>query len=186
MSQSALFVDRPSLLLVESGDGDRATVSVHTANLRGLCQMDAQHWKLVWIGNEDAVALGRVSERRYARACAQIDEALTRAGIRTTADYTCAYAIQGVGERKKDSVFRLPNVGALKAARLEFDVRLDSSWVISDRAEAMLSGSRGGARTALVRSERNERRYDVTPDLVADDLGSAVRFLERLHGALTR
>jgi hypothetical protein len=74
----------------------------------------------------------------------------------------------------------------MKAARLEFDVDLGSSWVLSDRAEAMLAGARSGARTALIRSPRNDRRFDVTPDLVADDVGSAIRFLHRLQAVLSR
>jgi hypothetical protein len=50
----------------------------------------------------------------------------------------------------------------------------------------MLAGSRAGARTALIRSPKNERRYDVTPDLVADDVGTAIRFLNKLQIAWTR
>jgi hypothetical protein len=103
-----------------------------------------------------------------------------------TADYTCSWAPDGAPEQRRDSVFRLPNVGALKAARLEFDVTLDTSWILSDRSEAMLAGSRSGVRTALIRSPRNDRRFDVTPDLVADDLGTAIRFLNKLQLAWTR
>ncbi|MBL8694655.1 MAG: hypothetical protein JNJ88_11215 [Planctomycetes bacterium] len=186
MSQRALFVDRPSLLLQEAPDRGQPSIQVHQKALEDLAQMNPRAFRLFWIGNDDALAFGRVPEKRHARACAQIQETLAAKKIAAVADYSCPFSLQGAPERRRDSVFRLPNVGAMKAARLEFEVELDGSWILSDRAEAMLAGSRAGIRTALIRSPHNERRYDVTPDLVADDLGSAIRFLTRLQSVLSR
>jgi len=182
----ALFVDRPSLLLTETVERGMPSVGVNTRALDALCRIDPKLFRLMLVGNEEALAFERVPEARHARACTQIANALRRAHIPITADYTCAFSLAAPLARRKDSVFRLPNVGALKAARLEYDVELSTSWIVSDRAEAMLAGARAGVRTALVRSPRNERRYDITPDLVADDLGSAIRFLHKLQAVLSR
>ncbi|MFN0205403.1 MAG: HAD hydrolase-like protein [Planctomycetota bacterium] len=186
MSESALFIDRPALLFNETTERGQGNISVNAEALHGLLQLAPGTFKLVLIGNEDSIAFERVIEKKHQKACLQIKEALDRARIHVIADYTCPWASNAPPARRRDSVFRLPNVGALKAARLEFDVQLDTSWVISDRAEAMLAGSRAGARTALIRSEKNERRFDITPDLVADDLGTAVRFLTKLQSAMSR
>lgn len=186
MSHSALFVDRPSLLLIDSNDRGQGNIQINLPALRGLLQLKPGSFRLIFIGNEDSLAFDRVPEKKHQKVCGDIQTALNSAGIPIIADYTCPFSMTGSMERRRDSVFRLPNVGAMKAARLEFDVHLESSWVISDRAEAMLAGSRSGARTALIRSERNERRFDVTPDLVADDLGTAVRFLLKLQVAMSR
>jgi histidinol phosphatase-like enzyme len=184
--ESALFVDRPALLLIESLDRGQPQIHTNHGALEGLVQMSPRSYRLFFVGNEDSLAFERVPEKKHQRACARIQDALAKVGIQVTADYTCAWAMNAAPGRRRDSVFRLPNVGAMKAARLEYDVKLDTSWILSDRAEAMLAGSRAGVRTALIRSPRNERRFDVTPDLVADDLGTAMRFLNRLQLALTR
>jgi histidinol phosphatase-like enzyme len=186
VSQSAVFIDRPSLLLVESSDRNGGNIQVREDALDGLLQINPNAYRLFFIGNEDSQAFERVPEKKHQKACQQILEALARAGISLVADYTCPYALNAPPAHRKDSVFRIPNVGAMKASRLEFDIHLETSWVVSDRAETMLAGTRSGARTALVRSPNNERRYDVTPDLVADDLGTAMRFLTKLQLAMTR
>lgn len=186
MSNSAIFIDRPSLLFTESNDRGQGNISVNDEALAGLLQLEPGSYRLFLIGNEDALAFERVPEKKHQRCCAQVQEAFDRAGLQVVADYTCPWSLTAPPAHRKDSVFRLPNVGAMKAARLEFDTRLESSWVISDRAEAMLAGSRSGARTALIRSPKNERRFDVTPDLVADDLGTAIRFLLKLQVAMSR
>ena len=186
MPTSALFVDRPSLLFHEAVEKGQPTVQTNLAALTGLTQMNARGFRLFFVGNDDFAARQCVPEKRHERVSARIVETLTRAGIHVTADYTCVWSPEGAATNRRDSVFRLPNVGALKAARLEFDVPLETSWILSDRAEAMLAGSRSGVRTALIRSPKNDRRFDVTPDLVADDLGTAIRFLNRLQIAWTR
>lgn len=186
MTTSALFVDRPSLLFLEAFEKGEITVHTNVLALTGLAQMNARGYRLFFLGNDDFTGLRGVPQKRVERVCARIEETLTRAGIPITADYTCIATGQGRPEPHRESVFRLPNVGALKAARLEYDVPLETSWILSDRAEAMLAGSRAGVRTALIRSPRNERRFDVTPDLIADDLGTAIRFLNKLQVAWTR
>ncbi|MBI3817770.1 MAG: HAD hydrolase-like protein [Planctomycetes bacterium] len=186
MSKSALFIDKPSLLLVESNERGQANITVHQEALKGLLQLNPRHFRVFMVGNDDAIAFERVPEKKHQKACADIQEALTSSGITIVADYACPFAMNAPPLHRRDSVFRFPNSGAMKAARLEYDIALDTSWIISDRAEAMLAGSRAGARTALIRSPKNERRYDVTPDLVADDLGTAIRFLAKLQLTMSR
>lgn len=186
MNTSALFIDRPALLLPEIVERGQSTLRLDTNALDGLLDLNPEAYRLFFVGNDDALAFERVAEKRHERACSELRDELAARGLAVTADYSCPYATNAPLSRRRDSVFRLPNVGAMKAARLEYDVRLETSWIVSDRAEAMLAGSRAGVRTALVRSPRNERRFDVTPDLVADDLGTAIRFLNRLQVVMQR
>lgn len=186
MPTSAIFIDRPALLMIETNDRGQGNITLNEQALDGLLQLDPKSYRLFFIGNDDAMAFERVPEKKHQRVCAQIQEALERKHIKIVADYSCPWSLQAPPAHRKDSVFRLPNVGAMKAARLEYDITLETSWVVSDRAEAMLAGSRSTARTALVRSDKNERRFDVTPDLLADDLGTAIRFLTKLQVSMSR
>jgi phosphoglycolate phosphatase-like HAD superfamily hydrolase len=58
----------------------------------------------------------------------------------------------GKGKHQRDSVFLLPNTGAMYHARQHDGVHLGESWVIGDSTPELAAGWRAGCRTAGVRT----------------------------------
>jgi hypothetical protein len=55
VAERALFVDRPSLLLVETVERGAPSIALNAAAISGLCELDPQLFRLFMIGNEDAL-----------------------------------------------------------------------------------------------------------------------------------
>lgn len=67
---------------------------------------------------------------------------------------------------------RKPSMGMLEAARKDFAVDMDKSWMVGDRASDILTGKNAGIRTILLESGYGTAglEFAVEPDYVFRDL----------------
>ena len=67
---------------------------------------------------------------------------------------------------------RKPSMGMLEAARKDFAVDMDKSWMVGDRASDILTGKNAGIRTILLESGYGTAglEFEVEPDYVFCDL----------------
>lgn len=72
---------------------------------------------------------------------------------------------------------RKPNIGMLKQAETQFNLDLSSSWIIGDTTTDIKTGINGHLNTALVLTgeKGQDKKYDVTPQIIGDDLLSVVK-----------
>jgi len=73
---------------------------------------------------------------------------------------------------------RKPNLGMIEAARREFMIDMDRSWMIGDKKIDVETGFNAGIGSAMVRTgygTSHEHELDRTPDIVADNLLDAVK-----------
>ena len=175
-----LFIDRWGTLLelpeqgyVEQFDDARFTPGA----LDALFRAGQAGWKLYLLGNEDSVAHGRQAVETWESFEHDLLEHLRSHGIPITRNYACTDDPEGVPPHTKDSVFFLPNTGALYHAAQVDGIILDQSWVVGDSSLELVAGWRASCRLAGVRTGLAVRdgQFPVDPEILADDLANVLR-----------
>lgn len=82
-------------------------------------------------------------------------------------------------EFKIDCDCRKPKAGMISKAVKEYNVDIESSWVIGDRTTDIQTGKNAGMKTALVRTGRGgeDGKFEVNPDYIFDNIEDAVDFI---------
>jgi D-glycero-D-manno-heptose 1,7-bisphosphate phosphatase len=73
---------------------------------------------------------------------------------------------------------RKPGVGMIEKALEEFDIDVEHSWMIGDKAIDVQAGKNAGMKTALVLTgygEKELEKLEQIPDLIAENLLDAVK-----------
>jgi D-glycero-D-manno-heptose 1,7-bisphosphate phosphatase len=150
----ALFVDRWGTLLKKPEDaqaGSLGTPAFYEGVLDALFRCTQAGWMIYLIGNETDVANGCTDESEWKRFESEMVSVMHAHGVRVARSYACLEdPAHGKGERQRDSVFLLPNTGAMYHARQFDGIRLDQSWVIGDSTLELAAGWRAGCQTAGV------------------------------------
>ena len=181
----ALFVDRWGTLLQTPAEGFARSpdeVSFTPGALDALFRASRAGWRIYLLGNEDAVASGRLPLPAWEAVEQHVLAELRRAGIAVARNYACIDHPEGAPGRRNDSVYFLPNTGAFYHAAHTDGIQLQKSWVIGDSTLELVAGWRAGCRQAAVQTglALSDKTFKVDPELFADDLGSAVlELLER-------
>jgi D-glycero-D-manno-heptose 1,7-bisphosphate phosphatase len=136
-------------------------------------------WTVYLIGNEDAVARGRVSNGTWKRFEEDLLGHLCGHGVMVARNYACLEHPDGRSPHGRPSVFLLPDTGLLYHAAQVDAVHLGRSWVIGDSSLELTAGGRAGCRTLGVRTGEAFRDgfMEVEPDAVAEDLTEALMLL---------
>ena len=181
----ALFIDRWGTLL-EAPEGGFARapseLRFHKGALDALFRASRAGWTLYLLGNEDAVAFGKLSLEAWRAIEKKMLADLASAGVPIAANYACLDHPEGVAGRRNDSVYLLPNTGVFYHALHGHGIELAKSWVIGDSTLELVAGWRAGCRMAGVRTGLGlrDRTFEVDPDVVASDLRAVVlELLER-------
>lgn len=134
-------------------------------------------WNVYLIGNVEDVAFGRASLESWKTFESELHEALRCAGVTVTRSYAATDHPEGVPGHDKDSVFLLPNTGAMYHAAQVDGIRLRDTWVVGDSTLELVAGWRAGCRLAGVRTGEGlqDGHLQVEPDVFADDLAGALR-----------
>jgi histidinol-phosphate phosphatase family protein len=82
-------------------------------------------------------------------------------------------------EFKIDCDCRKPKTGMLSKAVKEYNVDIESSWVIGDRTTDIQTGKNAGMKTILVRTGKagEDGKFEVNPDYIFDNIEGAVDFI---------
>jgi histidinol phosphatase-like enzyme len=136
-------------------------------------------WRTYLIGNEDAVARGRLADATWEAFERALLAHLAGRGVLVARSYACLDHPQGKGAHRRPSVFRLPDTGLLYHAAQVDGVMLSQSWVVGDGSLEAAAASRVGCHTAGVRTGHALRdgAFQIEPELWADDLAGVVREL---------
>ena len=83
---------------------------------------------------------------------------------------------------------RKPNLGMIEAACANFDIDLETSWIIGDKAIDVETGFNAGIKTALVLTGYGKKAVETLerkPDLVAENLLEAVKSITNFKLRIT-
>ncbi len=75
---------------------------------------------------------------------------------------------------------RKPNLGMIEAARADFEIDLENSWMIGDKAIDVETGFKAGIKTAMVLTgygRKDIEKLDKKPDLIVENLLEAVELI---------
>ncbi len=185
-----LFIDRWGTLLETPRYGvvrTLAEVTFTPGALDALFHARQSGWEIYLVGNEPDVAFGKLSMDEWRKFEAELLEHLRSQGIPIKRSYACLDHPRGVKARARDSVFLLPNTGALYHASQFDGISLPHSWVIGDGNIELAAGWRAGCRIAGVGRDRNFMHGvpAVDPVLVEASLANVLeelRVLEPVSG----
>lgn len=175
-----LFIDRWGTLLELPKKGFEArfeNASFTPGAIDLLFRAHQAGWKLYLLGNEDSVARGQIKLTTWETFEAQLLAHLASLGAPIERCYACVdHPQHGASERQRDSVFLLPNTGAMYHAKQHDGVRLDQSWVIGDSTLELAAGWRAGCHTAGVRTglASADGELSIDPEFISEDLASAL------------
>ena len=103
--------------------------------------------------------------------CEMNDRLIRQTGV--DAVYYCPHHPEGCVEGYAgECTCRKPSMGMLEAARKDFAVDMEMSWMVGDRASDILTGKNAGIRTILLESGYGTAglEFAVEPDYVFRDL----------------
>lgn len=135
------------------------------------------------ITNQPVIARGECSFEELDHIHNRIYTLLGKEGAYIDGLYFCPHhpdkGFDGeVSALKFDCDCRKPKTGMLKKAETDFNADLANSWFIGDTTMDVQTGINAGMHTVMLRSgDPKKERYDVTPELVADDLLDAVTMI---------
>lgn len=127
------------------------------------------------ITNQSGVARGLFTEEELLRMNQRLQDA-----IGVDAIYYCPHHPEGtIDKYKKTCKCRKPDIGLLIQACEEFDIDMDKSYMVGDRAADILTGQKAELKTVLLESGYGTARMeaDVTADYVFDDLRGMLNIL---------
>lgn len=129
------------------------------------------------LGNVDPVAFGEQRLEDWQNFQADLHRALREGGVKLTRDYSCTENPAGRKPHDGDSVYLLPNTGAMYHAAQTDGISLRHSVVIGDSSVELVAGWRAGCRTAGVRTGLavRDRTFQVDPDITGETLAHVVR-----------
>jgi D-glycero-D-manno-heptose 1,7-bisphosphate phosphatase len=187
----ALFIDRWGTLLETPAAGFAALpteVRFQSGALDALFRAGQAGWRLYLLGNEDAVAFGRLPVEAWQQIEKKMLGDLTRAGVSVARNYVGIDHPEGAPGRRNDSVYWLPNTGAFYHALHVDGIELAKSWVIGDSTLELVAGWRAGCRMAAVQTGQalGDRTFAVDPEVVGADLRRVVLELLQRTEALQR
>lgn len=184
-----LFIDRWGTLLEPPSGSAKQTYGrlEFTPGAQDALFRAAQAgYNIYLLGNEDAVAQGHVKDAEWKRFETEMLSELARSGVGVKRCYACLDDPEkGKGKHLRDSVFFLPNTGAMYHARQHDGVNLTQSWVIGDTTLELAAGWRAGCRTAGVRTGAGMSDDELQTDVsfIGDDLAGVLNEILQLARA---
>lgn len=174
-----LFIDRWGTLLAEPDKivRDFDEVEFTPGAIDALFHASQANWNVYLIGNEEAVAFGKLALDRWKAIEAGCLEHLRAHGVPVKRLYACTDHPAGKKPHNQDSVFLLPNTGALYHAAQMDGIELRESWVIGDSTVELVAGWRAGCRLAGVQTGKalGDGTLQVEPDILAADLPAVLQ-----------
>jgi D,D-heptose 1,7-bisphosphate phosphatase len=186
-SQYAVFLDRDGTITHEVGYvDDLAKFHLMSRSAEAIRDLNRLGVKVIVVTNQSGVARGFFPESHVQAVHQRLQEMLTAEGGRLDAIYYCPHhPTEGRGPYTYACDCRKPEPGLLHRAATEHGIRLTDSFVVGDKLSDMGLAHRVGAKGILVltgygkEEQKKMQSPEETPDFVADDLLSAVRWIEK-------
>lgn len=177
----AVFLDRDGTINEEVGYLDvmdklrlipNAPAAIRLLNETG--------WKTIVVTNQSGVARGLYEESLVEEVHRRINDALKETGAVIDGFYYCPHhPEEGRPPYRQACSCRKPAAGMLFQAVRDFNIELETSYMIGDTARDMEAAAAAGVKGILVKTGYGLDNLDgpVTPVYIADDILAAVRWI---------
>lgn len=172
----AVFLDRDGVLTEEKSyitSVENLAIFPYAAEC--IRQIHKKGYYAIVITNQSGVARGFFSEEVL---CQMNQYLIQSTGV--DAVYYCPHHEDGIIEKyRKKCDCRKPGMGLIEMACREYEIDLEKSYMIGDRASDILMGKAAGIKTVLLESGYGTARLEsaVVPDYVLDDLSDVINIL---------
>lgn len=175
----AVFIDRDGTLSEEVGyinHPERFRLFPYAG--QAIRHLNENDWLAIVTTNQAGVARGYFAEEMIETVHQAMRDGLQRAGARLDAIYYCAHH-PSVGDPpyRLECDCRKPKPGLIKRAASDFDIDLNSSWMVGDRYSDIQLARNAGVKSAFVLSgygrgewEHQRESWTEQPDIVGQDL----------------
>ena len=172
----AVFLDRDGVLTVEkSYVCSLEDLEVFSYARECVQKMKEKGYYTIVITNQSGVARGLFTEEALKEMNAYL---IRKTGV--DAIYYCPHYPQGsVQKYSYKCTCRKPELGMIKKSCEDFDIDMEHSYMVGDRASDILLGQRAGVKTILVESGYGTERLeaDAKADYVMKNLIEVVNIL---------
>ena len=178
----ACFLDRDGVINEEVNYlHDPAKAVLIPGAAAAINRLHAAGYLAIVVTNQAGVAKGLYEEKDIRAVHDRIAELLAADGAEVDAFFYCPHhPDKGYPEEnpayKIPCECRKPKTGMIEKAAERFNIDLKESWMIGDTTMDIQTGVNAGMRTALVLTGEagKDKKYDVKPDLVCENLLDAV------------
>ena len=186
-AQRAVFLDRDGTINRKNGlifRDDQFELEACAAE--AIKAINHSGYLAVVVTNQPVVARGLCGIRDVENIHRKMETLLGKEGAFLDAVYFCPHH-PDKGYPEENPAYKIPcdcrkpGIKMLQDAAEQFNINLSQSWMIGDGTSDIQTGINAGTHTALVRTGDcgKDGKYNVTSDLVADDLLEAVREIIR-------
>lgn len=172
----AVFLDRDGVLTEEIGyvcSIKRLRIFPYAEEC--IRQIKAKGYYAIVITNQSGIARGFFTEEMLKG----MNDYLQK-NIGVDAIYYCPHHLKGkIKQYTIDCNCRKPKTGMIKAACKEFNIDIEHSFLVGDRASDIMTGQNAGIRTVLLESGYGTANLEsnVTPDYIFKDLRNVIQIL---------
>jgi D-glycero-D-manno-heptose 1,7-bisphosphate phosphatase len=196
MKKSAVFIDRDGTISEEVGYVNHPSrFRVFPYSGEAIKNLNDKGWLAIVVTNQAGVARGYFEETIITEVHSRLNEELALQNAKLDAIYYCAHH-PSVGEPpyRFDCDCRKPKAGLIKRASKDFDIDLETSWMVGDRYSDIELAHNAGIKSAFVLSgygrgewEYQRSSWKLKPDLVSENLLDAVNsIITNLTGDLLK
>ena len=183
MKKPAVFIDRDGTISEEVGYVNHPSrFRVFPYSAEAIRKLNDKEWLAIVVTNQAGVARGYFEETIIAEVHKRLNEELALQNARLDGIFYCAHH-PSVGEPpyRVDCDCRKPKAGLIKQASKDFDIDLQTSWMVGDRYSDIELAHNAGILSAFVLSgygrgewEYQRHSWRLKPDLVSENLLEAV------------
>lgn len=176
VSRPAVFLDRDGVLTEEKGYiFSIGELNIFSYTAKCVEQIHKKGYWAIVVTNQSGVARGFFTER-------EIQEMNQYLISKTNVDavYYCPHHPEGsVIKYRKKCHCRKPEIGMFERACQDFNIAIEKSYMVGDRADDIIAGQRAGFMTMLLESGYGTKRLekDVRPDYILGDLRDVINIL---------
>ncbi|MBR3601196.1 MAG: HAD family hydrolase [Lachnospiraceae bacterium] len=177
MKKPVVFLDRDGVLTVEKGYIlPLEEVECYPFVKKCIEEIHQKGYLAIVVTNQGAVARGYFTEEKLIYLHEQI-----KREINVDAIYYCPHHKEGKVEKYAvDCNCRKPKLGMIEQACNQFEIDMENSYMVGDRASDIELGKNAGVKTILVESGYGSKKmeYDIQADFTVEDLREAVKIIE--------
>lgn len=187
--QKAIFIDRDGTLNKKNGLVYlEDQFELEDCAVEAIRKINRSGYLAILITNQPVVARGLCEVEDVERIHMKMETLLGREGVYLDAVKFCPHhPDKGYPEEnpkyKIPCHCRKPDIGMIEECVAQFNIDLAQSWMVGDTTIDVQTGVNAGVHTALVMTgdAGQDKKYEVTPDLVCTDLAQAV---EKIVGGI--
>lgn len=183
MNRAVFFGKDGTLIKNVPNNIDPVHISLDPYAVRALQLLHQQDYMIFMITNQPGIAHGYFSEADIHEVYFHINKQLKEHGVKLHGFYYCPHHLQGKQWPYNTAcTCRKPQPGMLLQAAEEFNVNLNTSWMIGDTLDDVEAGNRAGCKTILI-DNGNEAGWNLEgqrkPTYISYNLIEAADFIAR-------